>query len=71
MNDSMLITGAVLALAVMVFLRATVYHRLRMEIFEISGARLSRCGAVNKVLCYWFIGCAGWVVFQLMRGRLL
>lgn len=59
------------ALVLMVLLRFTVYHRLRHEVFEVSGARLSMCGAVNKSLCYFFIACVGFVVFQLVRGRLL
>ena len=63
--------AALCALSLMAVLRFTVYHRLRHEVFEFSGARLSMCGAFNKSLCYFFIACAGFVVFQLMRGRLL
>lgn len=63
--------AALCSLVLMALLRFTVYHSLRHEIFEMSGARLSMCGAVNKSVCYFFIVCAGFVVFQILRGRLL
>lgn len=63
--------AACAALALMILLRATVYHRMRHEIFEFSGARLSMCGAINKARCYFCICCCGFLVFQIVRGRLL
>jgi len=63
--------AALAALSLMVLLRFTIYHRLCHEVFEFSGARLSMCGLINKSFCYLFLACAGFLVFQILRGRLL
>jgi len=63
--------AALIALALIALLRFKAYHRIRHMVFEISGARLSMCGIVNKAFSYWFIFCCGYLAFQIINGRLL
>jgi len=68
MNEAI---AAMAALTLMALLRLKVYHRLRYEVFKFSGERLSTYGTFNRSLCYFFICCAGFILFQILRGSLL